>query len=298
MSGSYYETYSSGGSVHDIDSLYTSGVYTIHICEKADSGESVTTRPPSLRKIFICTGCDDIVTVEETLKAELPETVTLDGCILHRKTISIQRSGKSDDVFEATCEWGLTVAPIQFNTAGGTVKITQPLARLGRYPSPLCGNVDLFLPEDAPIGLTTDGEAEGCEITCPIFSWSESYEFNISYIDFAYAMTLYGITGCVNLYPFRGFAAGEVLFMGANGGRQKDSIVAEITFEFQASPNATGLSIPPITGIAKGGWDYLWVVYSESDTGTGGRRYKAPMGAIVDRVYRQADFSVLGIGTT
>jgi hypothetical protein len=224
----------------------------------------------------------------------------LDGCILHRKTINIERVGKSDNIFEANCEWGLTVAPIQFNTTGGSVKITQPITRRGRYPSPLCavGDIETFLPINAPIGMTTDGEPEGVEITVPQFSWTESYEFNISYIDFAYAMVLYQITGCINASPFRGFNAQEVLFMGASGGRQKDSTIAEISFDFQANPNATGLTIAPITGIAKYGWDYLWVSYTEMDNGAGGRRYKAPMGAYVDQVYRTADFSLLGIGTS
>jgi hypothetical protein len=53
MSGSYYEEYSSGGSLDDFDESYTSGTETINICEKADSGEVVTTRPPSLKEGFL-----------------------------------------------------------------------------------------------------------------------------------------------------------------------------------------------------------------------------------------------------
>jgi hypothetical protein len=268
----------------------------IIIREKAEGGPVVTSKPPTAKNSYICWGDNVALNIEQELKAYLPLTLAIDGCTLHRKTISIERQGKADDIWEATCEWGLKVAPIVFDTTGGTTKVTQPLYRRGRYPSALCSNLNLQAPADMPIGETNDGEPQGCEITIPQFSWSETVEFNISFVDFAYAMTLYGLTGKVNNASFRGFAAGEVLFLGASGGRQKDETLCDIQFNFAASPNVTGLTVEPISGIAKYGWDYLWIKYEENDNG--GIRYKAPIAAIVDQVYPTGDFSLLGIGTS
>ncbi len=56
----------------------------------------------------------------------------------------------------------------------------------------------------------------------------------------AYKSTLFFLTACVNSDGFKGFAPGEVLFLGASG-TQRGQEDWEITFKFAASPNATGL---------------------------------------------------------
>jgi hypothetical protein len=56
-----------------------------------------------------------------------------------------------------------------------------------------------------------------------------------------------------------------------------------------------GLSVGSLTGIAKGGWHHLWVLYSSVvDQYT---LIKRPVAAYVEQVYWPADFSLLGIGT-
>lgn len=68
-----------------------------------------------------------------------------------------------------------------------------------------------------------------------------------------------GHTGGVNVAPFRNFAAGEVLFIGAKRGKDD----WEITFRFAALPNVTNLTIGPITEKSKRGWELLWDRYVE-----------------------------------
>jgi hypothetical protein len=99
----------------------------------------------------------------------------------------------------------------------------------------------------------------------------------------------------VNGSGFKGFTKGEVLFLGASGSKRglEDW---EITFRFAASPNVTGLSLGSITGIAKEGWNYLWVRFTDDEDATAKALIKRPIAAYVEQVYPYGNFSGLGIG--
>ena len=128
----------------------------------------------------------------------------------------------------------------------------------------------------------------------PVYNFSETHYLPAAFIDGAYKATLFALTGKVNGGSFKGFAAGEVLFLGASGS-QRGNEDWEISYKFAASPNMTGLSVGALTGIAKGGWQHLWVLYSDQvDQNT---LIKRPIAAYVEQVYWPGDFSLLGIGT-
>ena len=56
-----------------------------------------------------------------------------------------------------------------------------------------------------------------------------------------------------------------------------------------------GMRILGISGISKGGWHHLWVLYADDvDQNT---FIKRPVAAYVERVYNAGDFSQLGVGT-
>lgn len=97
----------------------------------------------------------------------------------------------------------------------------------------------------------------------------------------------------MNNAPFKGFAPGEVLFMGASGS-QRGQDDWEITFRFAASPNAVGLTVGDIVGIDKKGWEYLWVRYADAEDEN--TLVKQPIAAYVEKVYEEGDLSLLGIG--
>lgn len=265
------------------------------IRDKAEGGPIITIKPPTAKNKYIIWGESNDVIVEALVKATAPLALAVDGCILYRNTITIERQGKADDIWEAEVEWGLKVSPLTFDTTGGTAKITEPYYRRGRYLAPSETDMNL-LPANAPIGHTSEGEPEGVEIVVPAFAWTETHTFHISQITFAYAMTIYNITGRVNAGSFRGFSAGEVLFKGASGGNQKNETEADVQYNFEAQPNVTGLTVGEITGVSKYGWDYLWCIYTEDDNAA--MRYKKASGCYVDQVYRTADFSALQIGTS
>ncbi|HYD00135.1 MAG TPA: hypothetical protein VEB22_02830, partial [Phycisphaerales bacterium] len=110
-----------------------------------------------------------------------------------------------------------------------------------------------------------------------------------------YKGTLFALTGRTNSGGFRGFAAGEVLFLGASGSKRGDTGDWEITFRFAASPNATGLSVGTITGVAKKGWEYLWVRYADVQDATTKAIVKRPAAVYIERVYEAGNFGALGI---
>jgi len=108
-------------------------------------------------------------------------------------------------------------------------------------------------------------------------------------------MTLFQLTGRVNTGAFKGFNAGEVLFLGASGSRRGYGDW-EITFRFAASPNVTNLTIGDITGINKKGWEYLWVRYADSEDTAAKALVKKPIAVYIERVYDDGNLSLLGIG--
>ena len=97
-----------------------------------------------------------------------------------------------------------------------------------------------------------------------------------------------------------------MLFVGSSGSQQWDSEAGDgpwtLQFKFEAKPNAglnktlPFLEVGSITGIEKRGHDYLWVRYGK--TVESGRILPAAEEVFVGKVYRDGDFSLLGIGTT
>jgi len=108
----------------------------------------------------------------------------------------------------------------------------------------------------------------------------------------AYKGRLVALTGNTNSATWGDFEIGEVLFLGASGSKRGKGDW-EITFNFAASPNMTDLSVGDITGIAKKGWEYLWIEYDESDDQAAMHVVKRPFAVHVERVYPEDDFAKL-----
>jgi hypothetical protein len=90
------------------------------------------------------------------------------------------------------------------------------------------------------------------------------------------------------------YAQGELLFAGASG-----EIIAEnpqLTFTFIASKNLSSATIGDITGVNKKGHEYLWFLFDYEKDATTGLLISRPRGCYVDRVYGEADHTLLKIG--
>jgi hypothetical protein len=169
-----------------------------------------------------------------------------------------------------------------FDSTGGTQHITQSIATVGRYGEKASDQLG------GAIGY--DGEnVNGVDITIPVWNWTETH-----YLPVINSAAYYSLTGKVNADVFRGFQPGEVLFLGASGTQRGDGLW-EITFKFAASPNRDNIAVGSITGIAKKGWEYLWVQYGDDVDDTVKTRIKKPIAVYVERVYDEGNLASLGI---
>ena len=178
-----------------------------------------------------------------------------------------------------------------FDTGGGTKHLNQSIKTDGKYPN------------DAPdfagaIEVDNEGNVNGVDVTMPVLNFTETHTLAGSRVSTSYKKTLASLTGTVNKSGFRGFSAGEVLFLGASGTKRskKSSAPWEITYRFAVSPNQAGLQVGDIKVARKYGWDYLWVRYADKVAEGGKNVVKKPVGVYVEMVYPEGDFGNLGIG--
>ena len=218
---------------------------------------------------------------------------------LARLNWTVAPVGDGSDTWEGTVQYGLfSSAPRQvgqstysFDTAGGTQHITQARQHVASYARGSDSLPDL----EGAIGY--DGhDVQGCDITVPVYNFSETHYLEAESVTDAYKATLFSLTGKTNNASFKGFQAGEVLFLGASGTQRQGDNAWEITFRFAASPNVTNLTIGGSSGIAKKGWEYLWVQYEDAKDDTAKAILKRPRYVFVERVYDAGNFAGLGIG--
>ena len=177
-----------------------------------------------------------------------------------------------------------------FNTGGGTQHISQSLATIASYKA--VANPNNPPDNKQAIGVHGD-QVDGVDIVVPVLNFAETHYLALGTVTAAYVKTLARLTGTVNDATFKGFDAGEVLFLGASGSQRGDQDW-EIAFNFAANENVTGISVGDIAGIDKQGFHYLWVRYVEVEDQN--HLTKRPEYVYVEQIYQSRDFSLLGIG--
>jgi hypothetical protein len=272
------------------------------LTEKLESRQHTTGENPSIVIQYQLDGVADDLTAK-TLVLNSTAT-TYDGLV--RQSIDLDAvwvdTTVPDGLWDVTVRYGKRPAPAEtgestftFDTTGGTQHITESLATSGKFaPS------GKTAPENhKAIGYNiSNGSADiqGVDITVPVYAWTETHYMADADVNKG---NIYALTGKVNSGTFRGFAAGEVLFLGASGSK-RGSDEWEITFRFAASPNRTNFTIgttSPITVSGKKGWEYMWVRY-EDDVDTASKRMtRKPVAVYVEKVYDEGDMAGLGIGT-
>lgn len=244
---------------------------------------------------YIVSDTDDDLVAKAALLAGSP--TVYDGLV--RQSAHIEPLGPG--LWEGTVRYAPFVyqqpltgeSSFTFDTGGGTQHITQSLQTMGKYAAAGTTAPDF----GSAIGVTHDN-VEGVDITIPVFQFSETHYLAPNLVTPSYQGTLFRLTGKVNSAPFRACDTGECLFLGASGSRRGTSLDAdwEITFRFAGSPNMTGLTVGSITGIAKKGWEYMWVRYADSEDASAKVLVKKPVAVYVEKVYDLANFDLLGIG--
>ena len=221
-------------------------------------------------------------------------------------TISYEKTGADDDNQTDPLRRSRS-----FDTSGGTQHITQS--------RPIGSGASLDFERRFPAEATNqsgaigvDGDSvSGVDIVVPALSWTETYDVPSGYVTGAYIRSTAALSGTVNNAAFRGFKAGEVLFLGCSGNQDWDADRGDgpwsLSYKFVASPNMgptagqtnSEYTIPSepigsIQNIVKLGHEYLWVKYQNSVSNS--TQLKQPVAVYVNKVYRDGNFASLGIG--
>ena len=175
------------------------------------------------------------------------------------------------------------------STGGGTQHINQSketkMAYGGAYTA-----VD---PDFEGAICVSSDTVEGCEVVTPAYAFAITKAMSAGTVASSKA-TWYALTGKVNSDTWKGFSAGEVLFLGADWS-QRDDGNFDVTFRFEAKPNKTNQTIGTITGIAYNGWDYVWIRYVHVEDDDAKVITMRPGTVYVERVYDTGAFSGLGL---
>lgn len=265
------------------------------ITERATSRSGTIGPDGTLELLYTVSGTEDDAAVRALVEATIPMTYA--GLVFQNYHYKTEGGG----LWEITANYGKR-APLtpqktddhdsysfSCDTTGGTQKITQSLETVGSYGIGAAEVPDF----QGAIGVNGDA-VEGCEITVPSCQFSITVRLSADSVNLAYIATLYQLTGSINGTTWKGFPAGELLFLGASLS-QRGQEDPEGTFKFAGQANRTDFPVGEINIDSKWGWDYLWVRYG--DDVDGHTLIKKPTFAYVERVYPVGDFSLLGIGS-
>lgn len=268
----------------------------VDIYETPDSQQRTRTRIDGKvveTRIYRVTGYDTAQAAESALIAssELPALIgpEADGTIFRRIAFATNPVSDTSDIWDVTVPFESQVntdRTFAGSTSGGTFNITQGYGVTSYAPAG----------QTAPnfqgaINVNEQG-VQGVDIIVPQFEFTTTKTQAVGFVTLAYAATLARLTGKVNNAPFDDFAAGELLFLGADFSQQSAG-PATLAYKWSASPNRTNLTIGNITGINKGGHEYMWVFYRPNLSGTS--LVRIPVAVYVHKVYEDGNFALLGI---
>lgn len=191
-----------------------------------------------------------------------------------------------------TAALALTEEEFWFDTGGGPQTQAYSLAPQVNYVKAATPAITAINYRGA-IRMTDDGP-QGVEVPRPNLTLGVTRIFDKADIDNAYMATLTSLTGGVNNAAFRGFSAGEMMLTNVNG-RNRNVDEMAISMRFAARSNDL-IDIGDITNIDVDGWDHVDVYYDK--TVEDGFIIHIPRQAVVSKIARRRDFSLLGIGIT
>jgi hypothetical protein len=185
---------------------------------------------------------------------------------------------------------------ISFDISAQTQRIMQSRQTRGTYVKPG------FVAQDfkGAIGVQHDKSIEGCDIQIPATVLTINQTVAAADVDQAYIVRLTRAVGTMSKTDWKGYFAGELLFVRASGQQRLDGNW-DLAFGFAFNPNEI-VTIDDIgtggggAGVNKRGWDYLWCYYEPVNDDINHVTPPRPTAAYVERVYNETDFATLGIG--
>lgn len=212
----------------------------------------------------------------------------------------ISASEEVPGVYDATAAWrtfartaprAMGESQFSFELSLEPVRIRVPRGAIQVYAAP---GEPTWTPQ--LIGDTGNGEEpEGVDVYEPTYEESETHWVPLTALTPAYREVLKTCVGSVNNAPFKGNAAGEALLKGVSGTR-RGAADAEVTFRWGVRRNQSGMTIQGVTGVNKGGWQYLWPRSKIVPQGSNVIRHAITHVAVAT-VFPAANFTDLNIGT-
>ena len=153
--------------------------------------------------------------------------------------------------------------------------------------------------KDAGGAIGWNGKSgDDCEIAgvdVPTAQLRETYtkQMKISKLTTAFKRKVAALVGKVNSGSFKGWSAGEVMFLGMSYATpSKKAKKVTVTFNFAIQPNETGVKIAG-KSVSKKGFEYVWAI-SKTVASSGTPKLEVE-GIYVDQVCEYASFSGLGL---
>jgi len=267
----------------------------VTIFEKFGSGAGQESSGPGSRQVlaYIAFGTSDDKAIKTAIQNHAPPTY--DGLIAESYTIDPIGPDLWDVAVSYVDPSRKQEAPItagsyrhEFSTSGGNVHLTHGLAVRSYAPT------GKTAPNYTGAINVRNNIVEGCDIISPMMRHTIRKRISRAVITESYINNLAYLTGKVNNAVFRGYAKGEVLFMGADG-QQGTEIDPEVSFDFMISRNLSGLSYGAISNVIKYGHEFLWVDYEAQDDATASALIQKPRAVYCHQVYEFGDFNTLNI---
>lgn len=180
-----------------------------------------------------------------------------------------------------------------FDCGGGTKHMTHAISQKRVFG----GSGD-----DAGGGIGWNGksgaEAEFAGVDVPCADMRETYTKTISRskaTSTSYKKKVAELVGCVNSGSFKGWAAGEVMFLGCsfstpNRGAKK----VTVSYNFRIMPNESSCKVAGKSCGSKKGFEYMWA-RSEIKNGNDGKPAVEVAAIYKAEVCNSGNFSVLGL---
>lgn len=142
------------------------------------------------------------------------------------------------------------------------------------------------------IAVDENGKPHGVDYFVPTMRFSERHRVNATLVTEAWVKARADQIATTNNAAFRGFPAGEVLFLGLQGNRTTLD-EWELEWEFAREPNVTlHVTIDGIdVDVPKKGWEYVWFEY-RPDVASGVRKLVLKA-AHVNQIYESSNFALL-----
>ncbi len=265
------------------------------VLRERPTSRPATSHPPGVTLLYSLSGVGDDAFARWYVTAATP---LMHGG-LYRQKINLTPEGGG--LWDVVVPYGPRPEPelnefrLSFDTTGGMAHVTHSKEHIATHIDVDPWTVDD--PQKSAINVTDSG-VEGVDIVISQFAWTEDWQLPIAYASMSYAMLLKAVTGRVNLNPFRNFPAGQVRFDGGVGSASnKDENLCSLSFRFTQSDDTSDAMPNFKGGIAKMGWQYLWVESERKKDETAKVLVTTPKFVHVERVYDADDFAKLGIGS-